>query len=232
MSSERLDSIVALLRAAGSAKAREGMAKFEIPPDNACGVNTPVLRKMARELGRDHDLSLQLWHSGILEARILATFIADPARITKRQMEAWVRTIDSWPVCDACMFLFDKTPFAYEKAHEWSRRKREFEKRAAFALMAALASHDKAAPDARFVEFLPLIERAADDGRNFVRKAVNWALRGIGKRNTRLNRAAIACAKRIRAIDSRAARWIAADALRELQSEAVQARLAKRQPVL
>lgn len=232
MSSERLDSTVARLRVAGSARAREGMAKFGIPTDKAWGVSIPVLRKMARELGRDHDLALQLWSTCMIEARILATFISDPARITKRQMEAWTRTIDSWPVCDACMFLFDKTPFAYEQAREWSSRKPEFERRAAFALMAALASHDKGAPDARFLEFLPLIERAADDDRNFVRKAVNRALRGIGKRNPRLNRAAIACAKRIRAIDSRAARWIAAAALRELQSEAVQSRLAKRQPLL
>jgi 3-methyladenine DNA glycosylase AlkD len=152
--------------------------------------------------------------------------VDEPAKVTEAQLERWARDFDSWDICDGvCSNLFDRTPFARGKAIEWSARREEYVKRAGFVLMAALAVHDKKAPDALFREFLPLIEREATDERNFVKKAVNWALRQIGKRNGALNRDAIAAAKRIRRIDSKAARWIAADALRELQSAAVQERL-------
>ncbi|HLA19352.1 MAG TPA: DNA alkylation repair protein [Dehalococcoidia bacterium] len=214
------------LRALADPEAREGMARFGIETRQALGISIPTLRALGREVGRDHDLAGELWTSGVHEARVLAALVDDPRLVTEEQMERWVVQIDSWDVCDGvCSTLFDRTPFAYVKAAEWSARGEEFVKRAGFVLMAALAVHDKKAPDQRFLEMLPLIEREAYDDRNFVRKAVNWALRGIGKRNRNLNRAAIEAGERIRAQGSRAARWIAADALRELRSEKVRTRL-------
>ncbi len=193
------------------------MARFGIQVPDALGISAPVLRAMARRIRPNHVLAAQLWESGIHEGRILAALIDDPRLVTRGQMERWVRRFDAWDVCDAvCGNLFDRTPFAYEKAVAWSRRRAEYVKRAAFALMAWLAVHDKAAPDSRFLRFLPIIEREAGDSRNFVRKAVNWALRQIGKRNARLCRAATRSARRIRRQQSSTARWIAADALREL----------------
>ena len=196
-----------------------GMARFGINPRGTLGVSIPALRKLAKEIGRDHALARQLWVSGIHEARVLAGLIADPAALTEREMERWVHDFDSWDICDqVCSNLFDKTPWAWKKAVEWTSRDKEFVKRAGFVLMAALSVHDKAAPDAGFLAFLPIIRREAVDDRNFVKKAVNWALRQIGKRNERLRKAAVKTAKNIRKIDSRSARWIAADALRELQA--------------
>jgi 3-methyladenine DNA glycosylase AlkD len=207
-------------------KALAGMSRFGIRTHNALGISVPVLRRLAREIGRDHGLAQQLWNSGIHDARHLAALIDEPGKVTERQMERWVKDFDSWDVVDGCCsYLFDKTPYAYQKAVEWSRRGEEYVKRAAFSLMAVLAVHDKQAADARFVKFLPVIKREARDERNFVKKAVNWALRQIGKRNLKLNRAAIRAAREIRRIDSRSARWIAADALRELTGPAVQNRL-------
>ena len=207
----------------------EGMARFGIVTKKAYGVPAPALRKLAREIGKDHALAQRLWSSGIHDARVLAALIDDPAEVTEEQMESWAADFDNWGVCDACCGnLFDKTGFAYRKAVEWSRRDEEFVKRAGFALMACLVVHDKKADDRQFERFLPIIEREATDDRNFVKKAVNWALRQIGKRNLRLNRKAIERAERIRALDSRAARWIAADALRELRGDAVQKRLRER----
>jgi 3-methyladenine DNA glycosylase AlkD len=207
----------------------EGMARFGIVTKKAYGVPAPALRKLAREIGKDHGLAQRLWSSGILDARGLAALIDDPAQVTEEQMESWVADFDNWAVCDgACLHLFRRTPFAHAKAIEWSARDEEFVKRAAFALMACLSVHDKTAGDRQFERFLPIIEREATDERNFVRKAVNWALRQIGKRNLRLSRKAIETAERIRALDSRVARWIAADALRELRSGAVQKRLRER----
>jgi len=204
----------------------EGMGRFGIPTLNLLGISVPVLRRLAREVGRDHDLAGKLWESGIHEAQILAPMVDEPARVTEGQMGRWARAMDSWAVCDGCCLnLFAETPFAHRKAYEWSKHKEEFVKRAGFALMAVLAVHDKEAPDARFRKFLPAIKRESADERNFVKKAVNWALRQIGKRNPRLNRAAIRTSREIRQIDSSSARWIAADALRELTSQAVQARL-------
>ena len=203
-----------------------GLARFGIVTKKVYGVPAPALRKLAKQIGRDHDLARRLWATGILDARTLAALIDDPAQVTEEQMESWVAEFDNWAICDGCCSnLFDRTPFANRKAVEWSARKEEYVKRAAFSLMAALAVHDKQASDAAFRRFLPLIERASDDDRNFVKKAVNWALRQIGKRNLALNAKAIAAAERVRARGTRTARWIAADALRELRSEAVQKRL-------
>jgi len=203
-----------------------GMARFGINPSNTYGVSIPVLRKMAKEVGTDHLLSKQLWESGIHEARILAAMIDDPSKVTDRQMEEWVKAFDSWDVCDqVCSNLFDKAELAYGKAVEWSARREEFVKRAGFTLMAALAVHDENAPDSKFRKFLVIIKRESDDDRNFVRKAVNWALRQIGKRNRGLNRDAVKAAREIGKMKSKSAHWIASDALRELKSPAVQKRL-------
>jgi 3-methyladenine DNA glycosylase AlkD len=203
------------------------MARFGINPDRALGVRIPDLRRLAREIGTDHRLALSLWRTRVHEARILASMIDDPTAVTEGQMESWAGDFDSWDLCDQCCGnLFDKTPLAHRKALEWASRDDEFVKRAGFATMAWSVVHDKKAADATFLAFLPVIEREADDDRNFVRKAVNWALRQIGKRNQRLNRAAVGVARRLaKRNDSRAARWIGTDALRELTSEGVRSRL-------
>jgi len=190
------------------------------------GVSVPNLRMMAKEIGRNHVLAQQLWSSGVHEARILASMIDVPEKVTERQMETWVKDFDSWDVCDQCCSnLFDKTEFAYRKAVEWSKRNGEFVKRAGFVLMAVLSVHDRKANDAEFLKLLPIIERGSVDDRNFVKKAVNWALRQIGKRNVNLNKEAIKAAREIQRLDSKSARWIAADALGELTSPAIQKRL-------
>jgi 3-methyladenine DNA glycosylase AlkD len=184
------------------------------------------MRAVAKEIGRDHRLALALWRTGIAEARQVAAMIDDPRLVTEKQMESWVRDFDSWDVCDGvCMNLFENTSLVWKKIREWAERDEEFVKRAAFALIAGRAWHDKTTPDDRFLALFPVIERAATDERNFVRKAVNWALRNIGKRNAKLNRAAIRLGGRLRRGDSRSARWIAADAIRELGSDAVARRL-------
>jgi len=214
------------LKSLANPESVKGMARFGIKPEKAYGVSIPDLRRLAKQIGKNHDLAGQLWSSGIHEARILAGMIDDPEAVTEVQMESWVADFDSWDVCDQCCSnLFDKTVFAYPKAIEWSARRQEFVKRAGFVLMAVLAVHDKAADDDRFLQFFPIIKREAGDERNFVKKAVNWALRQIGKRNPALNRAAINLGQEIKTIDSRAARWIAGDALRELASEKIQTRL-------
>ncbi len=208
----------------------DGMARYGISIKKRLGVSIPDLRALAKEIGKDHDLALKLWDSGIADARILAGMIDEPNKLTGRQMEDWVKDFDSWDVCDqACMNLFEKTPLAQEKIKQWSRRKEEYVKRAAFALIACLAWHDKAADDARFLQFFPLIEKASSDERNYVKKAVNWALRNIGKRNARLNASAIKLAGDILQIDSKSARWIANDAIRELKSSAVMKRVQKQE---
>jgi 3-methyladenine DNA glycosylase AlkD len=194
-----------------------GMARYGIRSARALGVTAPVIRGRAKALGRDHALALALWETGVLETRALACLVDEPARVTRSQMERWARDFDSWALCDcACSVLFDRTPFAVEKARAWSGRTAEYVKRAGFVLMAALTVHDKRAPDALFLAFLPIIEAEADDGRNMVKKGVNWALRQIGKRNLRLNREAVAVCDRLRVRTSPAARWVASDARREL----------------
>lgn len=195
----------------------EGMARFGINPKGTLGLSMPYLRALAKRIGTDHNLAQRLWRSGIHEARILAALIDDPLLVTPAQMESWIKDFDSWDVCDqVCGNLFDRTRYARRKAAAWAKKNPEYERRAGFALMAALAWHDKTAKDEVFLGYLPVIERYAFDERNFVRKAVNWALRNIGKRTLALNKAAVGCARRIAKQDSRAARWIAKDAIREL----------------
>ncbi len=218
--------ILQQLESLSNPEAVAGMARFGINPNNTYGVSIPALRKIARKTGKDHVLAQKLWQSGVHEARILAGMIDEPEKVTEEQMESWAMDFDSWDVCDqVCSNLFDKTDFAYQKAHEWSGRKEEFVKRAGFVLMAALAVHDKRAGDEKFLEFLPMIKKEAIDDRNFVKKAVNWALRQIGKRNRDLNKVAIETAKEILKIDSKAAKWVASDALRELTNEKIQKKL-------
>jgi 3-methyladenine DNA glycosylase AlkD len=213
------EDILVRLRAHANPANVAGAAQYCINPVGRLGVPIPILRKLAKECGRSHNLAAELWESGVHEARVLATLVDEPARVTPRQMDRWARDLDSWDVCDhACHNLFRHTPFAFAKAAHWARAKREFVRRAGFSLMAGLAVKAKDATDAEFEAFLPLIEEAATDDRNMVKKAVNWALRQIGKRNPRLRVKAIAKAEEIRALDSRAARWIAADALRELRT--------------
>lgn len=196
-----------------------GMARFGINPRNTLGVSIPLLRDLAKKIGKDHDLAQKLWATGIHEARLLAGFIDDWRLVTTAQMEKWAQDFDSWDICDqACSNLFDRTQFAYQKAKDWTKRPEEFVKRAGYVLMAALSVHDKKAPDLVFLKFFPLIKTGATDERNFVKKAVNWALRQIGKRNSALNKAAIRLAQEIKKLDSPAARWIAADAIRELKN--------------
>ena len=205
------------------------MARYAITAPKVFGVSMATMQALARELGRDHELAEALWQTGWYEARMLAAFVDEPDRVTAAQMDRWARDFDNWAVCDTlCFKLFDQTPHAWRKIHQWSTRREEFVKRAAFALLASVALHDKQAPDEPFLESLPLIERAAEDDRNFVKKGVSWALRGVGRRNQALNAAAIETARRLAASDSPAPRWIGKDALRELTSAAVQAQLAKR----
>ena len=222
------NDVIQKIKSHADPEAVKEMARFGINPKNAYGVSIYWLQKMAKEIGKDHELAQQLWESGIREAKMLAGYIERPEMVTEAQLESWVKDIDSWDVCDQCCSnLFDQTRFAREKAAEWSERGEEFVKRAGFVLMAALSVHDKKATDEDFIKFLPMIKREATDERNFVKKAVNWALRQIGKRNLNLNKVAIKMAEEIKQIDSKSARWIAADAIRELTSEKVQERLAK-----
>ena len=214
--------IIVWMRARANPANVAGRARYGIRGGNILGLSMPALRGLARQLGRNHALAEELWASGIHEARILAGLIDDPAQVTSRQMERWVKDFESWDVCDqVCSNLFDKTPLAWSKAVVWSGRRREFVKRAGFVLMAALAVHDQRAADAAFRPFFRLMIREATDERNFVKKGVNWALRQVGKRNPALCRQAMATARRIQRLDSCAARWIAADALRELSNRNV-----------
>jgi len=220
------EELLTQLQALADPKAVAGMAKFAVGGQHTLGISIPTLRRIAKEVGKNHDLARRLWASGLHEARILATMIDEPKAVTEAQMEAWVTGFDSWDLCDqCCLNLFRKTQFAYQKIDQWSQREEEFVKRAAFALIATLTVHDKKAGDETFMAFLPAIKREAIDERNFVKKAVNWALRQIGKRNLSLNQAAIRTAREIQQLDSTSARWIAADALHELESDKVRQRL-------
>ncbi len=220
------DEIISKLKSQYNPKNIEGMKRFGISTKNTLGISVVALRGMAKGIGKDHELAGRLWSSGIHEARILAPMIEETEKVTEKQMDRWVEDFDSWDICDQCCGnLFDKTPYAYEKAVKWSKDKSEFVMRAGYVMMAALSVHDKKADDSRFIGFLPIIKKGATDERNFVKKAVNWALRQIGKRNKRLNRLAIEAANEIKAMDSSSARWIANDALRELTSDGVRKRL-------
>jgi 3-methyladenine DNA glycosylase AlkD len=213
--------VLNLLHAEANPANVAGMARFGISSTGTLGISIPFLRSLAKQIGKDHALALQLWESAIHEARILASFIDDPHLVTPEQMERWVVGFDSWDVCDqVCGNLFDRTPYAHERAKAWAHRPEEFVRRAGFALMATLAVHDKQASDEAFLNFFPLIQKYAEDDRNFVKKAINWALRQIGKRNDSLRAAAVDVAHEILADaterQSKAARWVAQDALREL----------------
>jgi len=218
------EEIIKYLKKNSNPKDREGMARFGINPKYALGVRIPVLRSLAKKINKNHKLAEELWKTKIHEARILASMIDEPGKVSEKQMEAWVKEFNSWDVCDqTCMNLFDKIPLGWKKAIEWTKRKEEFVRRAGFALMACLAVHDKKANDKDFLQFFPLIKKYSADERNFVKKAVNWALRQIGKRNESLRKQAIKIAEEIlsasRRIDSKSAKWIATDAIRELKNK-------------
>ena len=221
-----VDDVLGMLNKRANPDNIAGMAKYGMATEKRLGVSVPDMRKIAKEVGKEHQLAFELWRTGIAEARILASMVASPDKLTEEQMEEWVKDFNSWDVCDqVCMNLFDKVPVAWDKVIEWPKRDEEYVKRAAFALIACLAWHDKGAEDEKFIALFPVIIEGATDERNYVKKAVNWALRHIGKRNQNLNKAAILVADEIRQFDSKAARWIAADAIRELESEAVKKRL-------
>jgi len=223
--SELAQEILLRLNALANPTNVAGMARYGINPQNTLGVSIPVLRQIAKETGRDHQLAQELWASGIHEARILAVYLEDSKQVTDVQMERWVSDLDSWDVCDQlCNNLFDRLPFSYAKALEWSTRQETFIKRAGFVLMATLAVHNKHMSNDQLEQFLTIILREATDERNYVKKSVNWALRQIGKRNRALNQLAIQTATQIGQIDDMTARWIASDALRELTSEKIQSR--------
>jgi len=210
--------IINHLKKNSNSKDREGMARFGINPKYALGVRVPVLRSLAKKIGKNHKLAQDLWKTKIHEARILASMIDESERVSAKQMEQWVKCFNSWDLCDqTCMNLFDKIPLGRKKAIEWTKHKEEFVRRAGFALMACLAVHDKKVKDKDFLKFFPLIKKYSTDERNFVRKAVNWALRQIGKRNENLRKQAIKIAEEILKIPSKSAKWIAADAIRELK---------------
>lgn len=221
-----VEDVLKILKAKARPDHIEGMVRYGMAAERRLGVSIPDIRKMAKEVGRNHELALDLWKTGIPDAKILAAMIDEPSKLSEEQMEDWVSDINSWDIGDqACMNLFEKTPLAWKKILDWSERKEEFVKRTAFGLLACLAWHDKDAEDEKFIKFFPVIKREATDERNSVKKAVNWALRNIGKRNLNLNKAAIKAAKEIQRIDSKAARWIASDAVKELESEGIQRRL-------
>jgi 3-methyladenine DNA glycosylase AlkD len=226
---DQVESALTWLKRHATRHTLKGMTRYAIPSDNALGVSVSDIRLLGKRLGKNHELAAALWKTGVYEARMLTSFVDEPGRVTSAQMDRWCRDFDSWGICDTlCFHLFDRTPFAWEKAHLWSASPREFVKRAGFALMASLVVHDKAAPGARFLAFLPLIEQGARDERNFVKKAVNWALRCIGKRDLALNAAAIAVSKRLAQSKEASSRWVGKDALRELASPKVHARFARR----
>jgi 3-methyladenine DNA glycosylase AlkD len=223
-------AVLASLKRLGSRRVRDEMGpRYGVHTDKAFGVPMAAIQRVAKRLGKNHDLAAALWDTGWYEARLLAAFVDEPEQVTPTQMDRWCRDFDNWGVCDTvCFHLFDRTPHAFRKVAQWSGRRDEFVKRAAFALLACLALHDKGAGDERFARCLPLVERGAADERNFVKKGVSWALRGIGRRSRDLNAAAVALARRLAASPHAAARWVGNDALRELTSPAVTRRLIAR----
>lgn len=218
--------VVAMLKRMGSKKVRDGMARYAIPSDKAFGVPVGKIRDLGKRLGRDHELAIELWKKEWYEARMLCAFVDDPAKVTPAQMDRWCKDFDSWAICDTiCFHLFDRTPHAFKKITQWSREKGEFQKRAAFALLASVALHDKKADDEPFAKCLPLIERAATDKRNFVKKGVSWALRGVGRRSRVLHSVSVALAKRLAGSADSTERWVGKDVLKDLERPAVKKRL-------
>ena len=222
------DQIIKKLKSLENPKNVEGMARYGINPKDNLGVSIYILRPMAKKIGINHDLALKLWESGIHDARLLACFVDDPEKVTGKQMDLWANSFDSWDICDqTCTSLFDKNALAWTKIFEWAKREEEFVRRAAFSLIAGLTVHDKKANDEKFEKFMPIIKKYSTDDRNYVKKAVNWALRNIGKRNINLNKKAIKTAEEILKTENKTARWIAKDAIKELKSEKIQRRLNK-----
>jgi 3-methyladenine DNA glycosylase AlkD len=223
-----VDECVAWLEKHGKKKVRDGMARYAIPADRAFGIAVGDLRALGKRIGRDHALAAALWKTGWYEARMLACFVEDPAAVTPAQMDRWAKDFDSWAICDtACFHLFDRTPHAFGRVAVWSKRTAEYEKRAAFALLASLATHDRQAGEAPFLAGLALCRAAADDERNFVRKAVSWALRAVGQRSPALNEATLGLARELAARDDATPRAIGKEALRELGKPAALKRLAR-----
>jgi len=226
----KVEEIIKKLESLSNKEAVKGMARYGINPRNNLGVSIYKLRLIAKEIGKDHDLAIKLWNSDIHDARLLACFIDDPDKITSEQMDSWAKGFDSWDICDqACTSLFDLNSLAWTKVFEWAKRNEEFVKRGAFALIAGLSVHNKKSSDEKFEQFFPIIKKHSADNRNYVKKAVNWALRNIGKRNLRLNKKTIELSENILKIDSSAAKWIARNALKELTSIKIQNRLKKKQ---
>jgi 3-methyladenine DNA glycosylase AlkD len=224
---EEVETALAWLKRHGTKATREGMARYAIPSEKAFGVSMRDIQVLAKQLGRNHELAAALWSTGWYEARMLAPYVDEPARVTPAQMDRWCRDFDNWAICDTvCFALFDRTPHAWRKVEQWSGRRDEFVKRAAFALLWGLTVHDKGAGDKPFARALLLVERAAADERHFVKKSVNMALRSIGKRSSALNAAAVAVAKRLAASPLDAARWVGKDALKELTGPSVTRRVA------
>lgn len=220
------DEVIEQLRSMGNPKNVEGMARFGIKHEKNFGVNVTTLRKFAKTIGTNHELAVKLWNSKIRDARMVAACIEDPKTVPEEQVDKWVKDLDSWDICDHCCgHFFDRTPFAYKKIREWTKSSELFVKRAGFSLIAWLAVHDKKKPDKEFEDLLQIIKREATDERNYIKKSVNWALRQIGKRNWDMNKKTIAMAKEIQKIDSKSARWVATDALRELNTKNVKRRL-------
>jgi|SRR5689334_9440142 3-methyladenine DNA glycosylase AlkD len=225
---DQVQEVLAWLKSNSSKKVLDGMARYAIPSDKAFGVKVGVMQKQAKSLGRNHELALALWKTGWYEARMVATFLDDPERVTPAQMDRWCRDFDSWGICDtACFHLFDRTPYAFQKVEQWAGRREEFVKRAAFALLASLALHNKQAANDLFLRCLALCEKAASDERNFVKKGVSWALRLMGRRNLELNKAVLMVAGRLAASTQPAERWVGKDTLRDLNRPAVVRRLKK-----
>lgn len=225
----RVKAVLTWLESHGSHTNREGMARFGIVSAHVYGISVATLRAHAKVLGKSHALALALWETGSHEARMLAAFVDEPALVTSTQMNAWCRDFDNWALCDTvCFHLFDRSPLAYGKVESWARRRAEFEKRAGFALLASLALHDKRADDARFIPTFDLVKQAAKDERNFVKKAVSWALKGVGQRSTALHTRAVALARELAASSERTERWIGKDALRDLTEDKTLARLKRR----
>lgn len=226
---DEVQSAIDWLKRHSSKATRDGMARYGIPSDNAFGVTMANMKVLAKRLGKDHELAAALWETGWYEARMLTSFVDEPALVTSAQMDRWCRDFNNWGICDTvCFHLFDRTPHAWKKVEQWSGKREEFVKRAAFALLWGLTVHDKQASDAQFAKSLLLIERAATDDRHFVKKSVNMALRAIGKRNQALNAAASAVARRLADSSDASSRWIGKDALRELTSPALSRRLTAR----
>lgn len=220
--------ILALLKKKAHPGVLSGLDRFGIPSDKRLGVTIPETRKIAKTLGTDHRLALALWKTGVPDARILASMVADPERLSSREMESWVKDFDAWDVCDqVCMNLFSRSPLAWKKIKPWANDEREFVKRAGFVLIAILAWHDKNSPDKTFVSYFSLLKKGAKDERNFVKKAVNWALRGIGKRKKSLHAPALRLSRELAKSSLKSTRWVGQDALRELESAAIRKRLAK-----